>query len=186
MANIEIKEVTLSEDFLSIFRNTYKCEESQVSICLSKIAVAAMEEYLQMVFGEKNFTKASDWREYRLLLLTQNLFDGFIPDENTVALFFKITVQSARSLIRTTLAKYSYLLKEAVKSTILRTINEGIPQENGPYQLNNVSQVIIDEMNRIASSIDGSYLQISRQKGSLRVYLMPRATRTALLGWLEE
>src|SRR5207253_2749865 len=64
---------------------------------LKAYAEAAVLEHIRMFIGQKVFTRGSDIREYRLFLLIDTAFNGFIPDEQTVCALFQCTVTQSRA-----------------------------------------------------------------------------------------
>lgn len=175
-------QVEISEEMETTLSEIIKCDDNELNGKLGKIAQAATEEYVKMMLGEKVFTRGSDIREYRLYLLITKYFEGNIPDESTISTLFQTTHSESKSLLRSTLAKYHYLLKGAINSSIIQVLTGDINQdEGGNYIVKNIPINIIDEMNRIVSEIDGSHNQIKKQRGTLQVYEIPPATFNALI-----
>jgi len=175
-------QIEISEEMARTLSEIVKCDVNELNKELGKIAGAATEEYVKMMLGEKVFTRGSDIREYRLYLLIIKYFEGNIPDESTISTLFQTTHSESKSLLRSTLAKYHYLLKDAINSSIIYVLSGDINQdEDGNYIVKNIPINIIDEMNRIVSEIDGSHNQIKKQRGTLQVYEIPPATFNALI-----
>jgi len=182
MRSLENVKVEISEEMVTTLSEIVNCDVDELNEELTKIATAATEEYIKMMLGEKVFTRGSDIREYRLYLLILKYFEGNIPDESTISRLFQTTHSESKSLLRSTLAKYHYLLKGAINTSIIHVLNGDINQdENENYIVKNTPINIIDEMNRIVSEIDGSHNQIKKQRGTLQVYEIPPATYNALI-----
>ena len=104
-------------------------DESELEIIDSSIkgnklglAKAAIKEYMDMISGDKVFSRASDIREYRLLLLIENVFDG-MPDEKDVANLFQLKSSEARTLMKNVDAKYRKRIAKTKKNSLLKVIN---------------------------------------------------------------
>jgi len=182
MRYLDNVQVEISEEMATTLSEIIKCDDNELNGKLEKIARASTEEYVKMMLGEKVFTRGSDIREYRLYLLITKYFEGNIPDESTISTLFQTTHSESKSLLRSTLAKYHYLLKGAINSSIIQVLSGDINQdEDENYIVKNIPINIIDEMNRIVSEIDGSHNQIKKQRGTLQVYEIPPATFSALI-----
>ncbi len=181
MRTLDNIKIGISQEMERTLSEILKCDIEGLNKELSKIASAATEEYIKMMLGEKVFTRGSDIREYRLFLLIINYFEGNIPDERIISTLFQTTQSESKSLLRSTLAKYHYMLKDSINESIIRVFSGDHSQnENGNYIVKNIPINIIDEMNRIVSEIDGSHNQIKKQRGTLQVYEIPPATYEAL------
>jgi len=182
MRTLDNIKIGISQEMERTLSEILKCDIDGLNRELSKIASAAIEEYIKMMLGEKVFTRGSDIREYRLFLLIINYFEGNIPDERIISALFQTTQSESKSLLRSTLAKYHYMLKDSINASIIRVLSRDLIQnENGNYIVKNIPINIIDEMNRIVSEIDGSHNQIKKQRGTLQVYEIPPATYEALI-----
>ena len=118
----------------------------------SGFAKAAVQEYFDMISGEKVFSRASDIKEYRLLLLIENVFDG-MPSETVVANLFQLKRSEARTLMKNVDAKYRRRLLETKKKS-LHDVIYGIDtqKETSYYEFNCGSSFIIDSLNDLVSS----------------------------------
>lgn len=174
--------IEMTEEMVMRLSEILKCDRDTLNEDLQKIASASVEEYVKMMLGEKVFTRGSDIREYRLYLLIINYFEGNIPDESTISTLFQTTHSESKALLRSTLAKYQYLLKDAIRMSILNVLTQNTKQDDDyNYIVKNIPVNIIDEMNRIVSEIDGSHNQIKKQRGTLQVYEIPPATYHAMM-----
>jgi hypothetical protein len=132
---------------------------------------AAVEEQVRMILGQKVFTRGSDVREYRLLLLIQHAFDGRIPDEQTVSDLFQTTVTQSRSLIRSVMSKFQYDLSGAIEETLRYYVSSAVRDELGPdfcIVLN--SESIVEAINRRLAAIDGALPQLAKKRGTVANY----------------
>ena len=60
---------------------------------IASFATAALEEYARMFLGQRVFTRGSDAREFRLLLLIKHAFANRFPDDQRISDFFQTTLQ---------------------------------------------------------------------------------------------
>src|SRR5487761_1693635 len=67
---------------------TFGCETPKLTKEIGKYAIAAQEEYLRMILGQRVFTRGQDILEYRLYLFIKNVFDGRLPSEQRISSLF--------------------------------------------------------------------------------------------------
>lgn len=105
-----------------------------------------------MMSGEKVFSRASDIREYRLLLLIENVF-GEMPSEKVVANLFQLKNSEARTLMKNVDAKYRRRIANKKNSSLLEFI-KGIDTTSGDsnLQFDCDSVYKIDSLNDLISS----------------------------------
>lgn len=102
---------------------------------LEKMVQTASMEYLEMVLGNKTFSRMNDLKEYRLLLFIENFFSGVIPNESEVASMFQIRTSEAKALLKSIESKYRIQLKKAIKKT-LRSLINSIQENEGLRSFN--------------------------------------------------
>jgi hypothetical protein len=85
---------------------------------LAPFAQAAVEEYVRMFLGQRVFTRGSDAREFRLLLLIKHAFEDRFPDDQRISDLFQTTLSESRSLIKSVSAKYQYELVDQTSSRV--------------------------------------------------------------------
>jgi hypothetical protein len=147
------------------------CPREELETKIAPFASAATQEYVSMFLGQKVFSRGSDISEFRLLLLITKALGNHIPDEATVCRLFQITTTESRSLIRAVMSKYQYVLREAVYSTMQTIIDAAQQSEaDGPWEVIINSQNMVDELNRLLASIDGSLQPIVKRRGSVSTY----------------
>jgi len=118
------------------------------------IARAAIQEYLDMISGEIVFSRASDIKEYRLLLLIENVFEE-MPSESVVANLFHLKRSEAKTLIKNVDAKYRRKLTKIKKKTLCSIIDGIDTQEKTSYfEFYCDSPCKIDNLNDLVSSED--------------------------------
>jgi hypothetical protein len=166
-------EFPVTEEEMSSLCRILGCRQEELANVLSCHATAAIREYIDMYLGKKSFTRGTDIREYRLMLLIKAAFNNTIPDEQEVSHLFQTTTTESRSLIRSAMSKYQYDLTDAIIMSLrelLRTAKQDADDKTGPYSVVINSQNLIDEMNRLLSDIDGSLPPISKSRGSVSTY----------------
>lgn len=174
--------ISISEDEKSLLKDIFHCNNDELTMKLDKIARAATEENLRMILGQKVFTRGQDIKEYRLYLFIRYLFDGRIPDEQVITTLFQTTLTESNSLLKSVLAKYQYELKDSINETIRIILQNDVEliEEEDKYQVSNIALNIIDEMNKLLSSIDGKLNQIIRKRGSLQTFVINPSAFDAL------
>jgi hypothetical protein len=157
------------------------CDEGELEDVLAAYATAALEEYTTMFLGQKVFKRGSDLLEYRLCLLIKHAFDNRIPDESQVSRLFQISATESRSLIRSVMSKYQYLLHSAIERSVVMTLDSAAPAEDGgPYlaTINNAN--IVEALNLALAEIDGTLKQVSKQRGSVSTFEIAPASYARL------
>src|SRR5437870_118915 len=99
--------VSLSTEERAQLAGILGCKDAELDATFAPFARAAAEEYARMFLGQRVFTRGSDLREYRLLLLMRDVFKR-IPDDQEVSNLFQTTSSQCRSVIRSVISKYQY------------------------------------------------------------------------------
>lgn len=151
------------------------CGPDEIDGVLTPFAAAALEEYARMFIGQRVFTRGADIAEYRLFLLIRGPFDNHIPDEQRVSDLFQTTATQSRSLIRSVMSKYQYELQEAINSSLKDAVHAAEPDEDD-WTVNVSSENIVESLNRVIGSIDGSLPQIEKKRGTVSNYVLRRSS----------
>lgn len=114
---------------------------------LAPYAQASLEEYVRMFLGQRVFTRGSDAREFRLLLLIKHAFDNRFPDDQRISDLFQTTSSESRSLIKSVSAKYQYELAGAKEAT-LKAVLDSAEQRDETWLLSINSRTVIEQLNR--------------------------------------
>jgi len=147
-----------------------------------RIATASFTEYVTMILGQKVFSRGSDLREYRLLLLIEFLFYGRIPTEDEVSRLFQTTTSESQSLIRRVMSKYQYLLKKAIENSLRDLIRAARQAGQGePFAAVVNSANLVDELNRLLADLDGTLPPVTKQRGSVATYELAPSSHARLL-----
>jgi hypothetical protein len=154
--------------------------QAQLDVRLEGFATAALEEYVRMFLGQRVFTRGSDMREYRLLLLIKSAFSNEFPDDQVVSDLFQTTLSESRSLIRSVASKFQYELQDARQATLRRAIHSA--QQQGDEWLISVnSQHIVDQLNRELSAIDTRLPPVKLSPNTLSTFVIPAVSYQQLL-----
>lgn len=172
-------ELALSADEKAQLAGILHCQPDQVDDVLTPYARAAVEEYTRMFIGQRVFTRGADMHLYRLFLLIKEPFQNKIPDEQRVSDLFQTTASQSRSLIRSVMSKYQYELQEAINATLKQTV-EDAEVEGDDWTVTINSENIVEVLNRVIGSIDGSLPQIEKKRGTVSNYVVRRSSYTRL------
>jgi hypothetical protein len=145
-------------------------------------ANAAVEEYVRMFLGQRVYTRGSDIREYRLLLLIKHALGGRIPSEAEVSRLFQTTESQSRSLIRSVMSKFQYELREEIVQTLRETLSEsGRESDEADYEVVIDSDNVVDELNRRIQAIDGTLPAIQKKRGTASTYVLRPSSHDRLI-----
>jgi len=170
------KELTTEE--ANLLQDIFNCDEANLQLMVTELAVAATQEYLDMVLGKRVFTRGQDIKEYKLFLLIKHFFGGFIPDEQTITTMFQTTTTESKSLLRSVMAKYQYELKESINNTIKNVLQNEVDfdEVKDVYKVSKIGLNIVDEMNNTLSQINGSLSQVNKKRGASHIFEIPAAS----------
>jgi hypothetical protein len=157
------------------------CTTTDLDIVLAPYASAAALEYAMMFLGQKVYTRGSDIREYRLLLLIQHVFGNHIPDEAQVSRLFQSTTSESRALLRAVMSKYQSQSHGAAEQSIREVLSrakEGA--DDGPWLITVDNTIIVERLNRALAEIDGTLEKVARHGISVSTYEVTRASFGAL------
>ena len=173
--------INLSEEECVQLARILNCEPQHLASRLAPYASASLEEYVRMFLGQKVFTRGSDFREYRLLLLIEHAFDHEIPDEQAICSRFQTTVTQARSLVRSVMSKYQYELSNAIDRSLRKVLAASVhSEEEEGYLITVDSESIIHALNRVLASIDGTLPPIVRRRNTVSTYIVKPSSRECL------
>jgi hypothetical protein len=159
-----------------------KCKVNELDQLLASYASAALQEYIRMFLGQRVFTRGSDMREYRLLLLVQHAFEQKVPDEQRISDLFQTTASQSRALLRAVMSKYQYELSSAIKATIIGTLKSATQAEEGAdYEFTVNNENVIEAMNRALASLPGTWPQVTRKTGTVSTYVIRPSSYESLI-----
>jgi hypothetical protein len=157
------------------------CAEPDLDQHFANYAKAATEEYIDMFLGKNAFKRANDFIEFRIYLLIIHVLGGRLPDEAFVSRYFQLSPSESRARIRGVTAKFQRGLSRQIKASI-REILAAANHEEGDdtYQIAVNNQTIIDMLNSTLADIDGNLSAVSKVRGTVAGFSMPRASFVAL------
>lgn len=148
------------------------CEPGKLQSVLAPHATAALEEYARMFLGQRVFTRGSDIREYRLLLLIRHAFGNEFPSDQEVCDLFQTRLTEARSLIRAVSAKYQYELSDARDLTLKRTLDSA-QAHGGDWLVSIGSLPLVEQLNRELQSISSLLPPVTLSPNTISTYVVP-------------
>jgi hypothetical protein len=158
------KEITivlppLSDEDRARLRRSLHCDsDDELDSVLAKCAQAGLTELTELFIGRKVFTRGSDFREYRLRLLLEELADSVdLFDEGNVSNLFQTTSTQSRTLIRSTLAKYQFDLESAVEKTALTALGNAWEKSSGE------STMLFRASRNVTEELRNRLLRLSRE-----------------------
>jgi hypothetical protein len=168
-------ELPLNEEERTQLAGILRCRVNELETVMASHGTAALEEYARMFIGQKVFTRGADIQEYRLFLLIKGPFENRIPDEQRVSDLFQTTTTQSRSLIRSVMSKYQYELQEAINASLKQAVEEA-EREGDEWTVTVNSENIVESLNRVIGSIDGSLPQIEKKRGTVSNYVVRRSS----------
>jgi hypothetical protein len=157
------------------------CSPAQLSSRLAPYASAALTEYVMMFLGQRVFTRGSDMREYRLLLLIQQAMGNNIPDEASVSRLFQSTTSESRVLLRAVMSKYQAQSHSAAEQSIRAVLGTAkFPDEGNTWQITIDNTIIVEHLNRALVETDGTLEKVAKHGQSVSTYDVTPASFDAL------
>lgn len=179
--SFELSDETLARlEFM--FKNR-TADSFDIDKTLKKLAEASLNEYLDMITGERFFSRINDLKEYRLFLLIKNLYEGKIPDDAKISALFHVS--SASSFVNSMTAKYKFEMDQILKDKIKDVLKakETVNDEN---EISIDSKTIADEINRILMNIDGRLPKITKKMGTSSIYSIKNSSLEKLEKYLNQ
>jgi hypothetical protein len=176
--------VTLSASDEQQLSTILGCEPAELSTELKTLGAAALTEYLELVLGRRVFTRGSDIREYRLLLLIKHRNRDHLPTEEDISALFQTTTTQSRALLRAVTSKYQYELQDVTNAALKTAVEAMAAGEDGDWHLDASSEFIVEALNRLVGRLDPSLPRLARAEGTLSRYVVKTSTRNRLRGAL--
>jgi hypothetical protein len=178
--------IDLNDDQQARLARILRCEPQELPEKLKPYAAAAVEEYVRMFLGERVFTRGSDIREYRLLLLMKHVLDGAVPDDDYVSALFQTNSGQSRGLIRAVLSKYQYEVETGVQASVKRVVDEARREgDNDVWTVIIHSGNVVDALNRLIEVLDGALPLVTRTPRTAARYEINRSTYLRLCAELD-
>lgn len=145
--------------------------ESELEKNLKLYFQAAAKEYIGMFLGQHSLQYTINFREQRLYWLMREVFTNTIPDELLVARLFQISVTQSRTLIRMVISRYQYEFQDKINDILKRTVEDCTPTGTGGYyEVTIRSSYIVESLNNIIITEDGTLERIMRKPRTASVY----------------
>jgi hypothetical protein len=145
-------------------RAILRCTDAELEEKLAPYATAALEEYVRMFIGARVFTRGSDMREYRLLLLMENVWKR-VPADNEVSALFQTTASQSRALIRAVLSKFRYDLAGTLETSVRSVIEDAKRIDDAELQLVIDSANLVDAINDRIQQLDATLPRLAQGEG---------------------
>ena len=157
------------------------CHVNELPARLRQLEAAALEEYVAMVLGQRNFTRGQDIREWRLVLIARHLFEGRLPSERFVSAAFQTSPAQSRGLLRAVLAKYQYELQDGIRATLAAAVASAtLVRGTTTWAMVPESENVVDALNLEIQAIDPSLPQISKRRATVGTYEVSQAAMETL------
>jgi hypothetical protein len=149
--------------------------DEELSERLAKCARAALTEHVEMFLGRKVFTRGSDFREYRLRLLLEELSEQLdLLEEGRVTSLFQTTATQSRTLIRSVLAKYQLDLEASLLVASRLVLDAAEEVQDQSFREFRASRNVVEELRkrlqRLAREDQQEYGLISQAEKSTWTY----------------
>jgi hypothetical protein len=173
--------LNLTQDDEAELSRVLGCKPAELGTVLAPYATAALLEYVMMFLGQKVFTRGSDIREYRLLLLIQQVLGNHIPDEAQVSRLFQSTTSESRALLRAVMSKYQSQSHGAAEQSIRDILVKAKPDaDGGPWLITVDNTIIVEHLNRALAEADGTLEKVARHGISVSTYEVTPASFISL------
>jgi hypothetical protein len=147
---------------------------------IDKYAAAATEEYVRLFLGQRVFTRGTDFREFRLLLLIKHVFNA-LPSEAQISALFQTTTTQSRALLRAVMSKYQYELQAIIRSSLSNVLQQAIADPNGDGKLLVLdSENIVQRLNTEIAAIDGTLRPVLKVHDTAGTYTIDLQSFTKL------
>lgn len=157
------------------------CEVGELDERLGPVLDAAREEYVRMMLGQRVFTRGSDMREYRLLLLIRHAYKK-LPNEQEISAVFQTSATQSRALLRAVMSKYQYELQSITRQSLKELLEGATGPKRGDKVILIYAENFVEALNREIAMIDGRLQPVTKQQGTTTAYLIPGDTYAKLKG----
>lgn len=152
-------------------RTALGCTDAELDAKLALHAKAALSEYVEAYLGRRAFTRGSDMLEHRLALLIEHAFAGALPLEVEVSRLFQTPVQTSRGLLRNTLSKYSYQLRDATAASARALLEDASwDPAKAHFRLKIRSSNMLATLNQALADTDAAKKPVMRLPDSVATY----------------
>lgn len=174
-------DLQISQDDQEKLAHVLVCEPEQLQNTLSGYAKAAADEYVQMFLGRTAFRRTQDFYDFRIYLLVIHVLNGRLPDEALVSRLFQTSATESRARLKSVTSKYQRGLESQIKGSISAILGEATHDEqDDTFRITINNQTVVDLLNSTLAALNGNHTQVSKVRGSVGSYTMPRASFEAL------
>ena len=171
--------VELSDADVEQLAAIVRCSPEDLASELKPFAAAALTEYVELVLGRRVFTRGSDMREYRLLLLIKHRYRDHLPTEEEISALFQTSTTQSRALLRAVTSKYQYELSQTMNDALKVAVGS-LVQDGGDWRLDATSEFIVEALNRRVGLIAPGLPRLVKTEGTASRYIVKNSTRDAL------
>lgn len=174
-------DLPISADDQQKLAHVLMCQPNELPNMLAGYAKAAADEYVQMFLGKTAFRRTQDFYDFRIYLLVIHVLNGRLPDEALVSRLFQTSATESRARLKSVTSKYQRGLETQISGSISAILADAEHDEgNDTYRITVNNQTIVDLLNSTLAALDGNHTQVSKVRGSVGSYVMPRASFEAL------
>jgi len=170
--DISIPDDFIKDDERSKLEELFCCDEDHpFDTAISRVVLASLAEYKDMLLGMGLPSRADEIRQYRLFHLIKHYFRGRLPSETEVSSMFQLTQSRSRSLIRYVMTRFRYQLGEEIRNTLMRDLQQAeFNNDATEYRLVIQSDNVLEELNRIIATIAPDLEPIKKVRNMSRTF----------------
>ncbi|MFO4682035.1 hypothetical protein [Vibrio cholerae] len=165
----EIDDEVFEQEQKELLKKTLKIEEAGVQTAVSKIAKAALNEYLNMLVEGGMPNRADEAKQDRLLYLIQSYFENELPTESQISTIFQLTQSQSKTLLKNTVSRFRHKLDDVLLNT-MKNVIESATHSEAIYLVVINSDVVKDELNMLITQNEPTFKPITKKKGSAGQY----------------
>jgi uncharacterized small protein (DUF1192 family) len=172
-------QITIPDDFFEAgeierLKSIFKVkDDADLVAALNRLALAALDEYHNMLLGKDLPTSAVEIRQFRLYYLIKHYFLGRLPSEVEVSSLFQISLARSKSLITNTLARFrNFLDIELIRSLQETLLNAESVKEGKEYRLYIDSAHVVEELDRRIATLDTKLKRLNKVRSEANVYTL--------------
>lgn len=174
-------DLALSPDDEAKLAQVLMCDQNDLAQVFSAYSLAAADEYAQMFLGKTAFRRTQDFYDFRIYLLVIHVLGGRLPDEALVSRLFQTSGTESRARLKSVTSKYQRGLEAQIRGSIQAILEDADhDDQTDTFRITVNNQTIVDLLNSALAILDGNHTQVSKIRGTVASYFMPRASFEAL------
>ena len=179
----------IQEDEAKQLAATINVSVDKLPEILPHYAKAALEEYVGMINGTKNYTQVSAIQQFRLYLLIKHVYKNTYPTPAEISKHFQTTASQSSGMLNSAMYKFSYELEDITLQVISELLKnaEEIKNEKDQltgYEVKEPNDIVIKHVNTVLEGIDGSLPPLTKLRGTLSVYNLPTSSYQQLAAFI--